>query len=156
MTIAEERTFALLARVRGWVCALPAHYVIEIMRPLPIQPVTGAPPFVLGMSIVRGEVTPIVALEMLLGSPEANAPNRFVLVRAGERRVILAVDEVLGVQEIDTRHFDKAPGLLTETLPQDVARIGVLDRSVLVVLEAGRLLPETAWQGILVPGATAS
>jgi len=148
----QERSNVLLVRARTWVCALPAQLVIEVMRPLPIQTVVGAPRFILGMSIVRGEVTPVLALDMLLGSSELVPPKRFVLVRVSERRAVLAVDDVLGTETIDMHRLDMTPGLLSEALPRDVARIGVLDRSVLVMLEAGRLLSEDTWQAIAALG----
>ncbi len=148
MVESEDRAAAVLVRARAWVCALSAEFVIETMRPLPIEPVAGAPTFVLGMSIVRGEVTPVVALGILLGAIERTPPRRFVLVRVGARRAVLAVDEVLGVEMLASRSLDASPGLLSEVLPRDVARIGVLDRSVLVMLEAGRLLSEDTWQAL--------
>ncbi|MBK9259078.1 MAG: chemotaxis protein CheW [Polyangiaceae bacterium] len=150
----ERKSLAvLMVRVRTWVCALPAQFVIEVMRPLPIQAVVGAPRFIMGMSIVRGEVTPVLAMDMLLGSSELLPPKRFVLVRVGERRAVLAVEEVLGTDIIDMHRLDATPGLLSEALPRDVARIGVLDRSVLVMLEAGRLLSEDTWHAMTALGA---
>lgn len=148
MVEAEGHTAVLLVRVRAWVCALSADFVLETMRPLPIEPVRGAPPFVLGMAIVRGEVTPVVALGLLLGAAERTTPGRFVLVRVGERRAALAVDEVLGVERLAPQTLDASPGLLSEVLPRDVTRIGVLDRSILVMLEGGRLLSEDTWQAL--------
>jgi len=43
--------------------------------------------------------------------------------------------------------------LLSEALPRDLAHIGVLDRSVLVMLEAGRRLPGDTWHAITALGA---
>jgi purine-binding chemotaxis protein CheW len=138
----------LMVRARSWICALSSGFVIEVMRRLPIQPIVGAPLFILGMSIVRGEVTPVLSLGVLLGSSERVLPERFVLVRVGERRAVLGVDEILGVDVVEQKRLDEAPGLLSEVLPRDVTRIGVLDRSVLVMLEAGKLLSEDTWRAI--------
>ena len=148
----REKVGVLMVRARTWVCALPTPFVLEVMRPLPIQAVAGAPRFILGMAVVRGEVTPVLALDVLLGSSEVVPPKRFVLVRVGERRAVLAVEDVVGTDIIDMRRLDTTPGLLSEALPRDVARIGVLDRSVLVMLEAGRLLSEDTWRTIAALG----
>jgi purine-binding chemotaxis protein CheW len=147
MTDAQNST-TLMVRSRSWICALSAKFVLEVMRRQPIEPVMGAPPFILGMSVVRGEVTPVISLGILLGSSERVLPERFVLVRVADRRAVLGVDEVLGMDIIDQRNLDDAPGLLSEVLPRDVTRIGVLDRSVLVMLEAGRLLSEETWRAL--------
>lgn len=143
-----DNSAVLMVRTRGWLCTLSCKFVIEVMRQLPIAPVSGAPPFVLGMSIVRGEVTPVVSLGMLLGSDDRVMPERFVLVRVGERRAVLGVDEIVGVDIIEQKGLDQAPGLLSEVLPGDVARIGVLDRSVLVMLETSRLLSDDTWRAM--------
>lgn len=152
----SQNANVLMVRVRTWMCALPARFVIEVMRRLPIQPVVGAPPFILGMSIVRGEVTPVLALGILLGSSERTLPERFVLVQVGQRRAVIGVDEVLGIDVIEEKRLDDAPGLLSEVLPRDVTRIGVLDRSVLVMLEGGKLLSEDTWRALAALQADAS
>lgn len=144
----SQHSTVLMVRVRSWICALSSRFVIEVMRRLPIQPVVGAPPFILGMSIVRGEVTPVLSLGALLGSTERTLPERFVLVHVGQRRAVIGVDEVLGVDVIEEERLDESPGLLSEVLPRDVTRIGVLDRSVLVMLEGGRLLSEDTWRAL--------
>jgi chemotaxis signal transduction protein len=84
----------------------------------------------------------------LLGAGERTTPGRFVLVRVGARRAAIAVEEVLGVNVVESKSLDASPGLLSEVLPRDVTRIGVLDQSVLVMLEAGRLLSEDTWRAL--------
>lgn len=144
----SRSSMVLTVRARSWICALPSKFVLEVMRRQPIEPIVGAPNFVLGMSIVRGAVTPVISLAILLGSSERVLPERFVLVRVGDRRAILGVEEILGMDVLDPGRLEDAPGLLSEVLPRDVTRIGILDRSVLVMLEAGRLLSEETWRAI--------
>src|SRR5262245_22426163 len=52
----------VLVRARSWTCALRIEDAIEIMRPLPIQPLAGVPDFVRGLAIVRGKVLPVLDL----------------------------------------------------------------------------------------------
>ncbi len=105
------------------------------MRPLPIEPLAGVP-FVRGASIVRGAPVPVVDLAAMLGLTPREAA-RFVIVRADARRVALLVDAVLDVAELpDTL------GALPPLLPSEAATaIGRLDRALLVVLDAARLVP---------------
>src|SRR5258708_36376206 len=48
-------------------CAVPLAYITEVMRPLPVEPLAGAPAGVLGVAGVRGRVAPGVGLLNLLG-----------------------------------------------------------------------------------------
>src|SRR6187402_2500860 len=87
----------LLVRCRSWLCAIPLSEVVETLRALPLQPVAGAPPFVRGLSQIRGELLPVVELAVLLGSDSDAPAPRLVVVRAEHHHLALAVDEVLRV-----------------------------------------------------------
>jgi len=96
----------LLVRAGTLTCALPLSHVVETMRPLPIEPLANAPAFVRGLSIIRGAPVPVVDLGALLNTPSSRPPPRFVTVRAGERRVALAVDGILGLRDIASLSLD--------------------------------------------------
>jgi purine-binding chemotaxis protein CheW len=85
----------LVVRAQAYLCALPLHVVIETMRPLPIEPLAGVPPFVRGMSIIRGEPTPVIDLALLLGAMR-ELPWRFVTIRSAGKQVALSVGAVAG------------------------------------------------------------
>src|ERR1039458_10836110 len=92
--------WALLTRAGDRCCALNLLHVVEIMRPLPVDEVAHMPAFVRGLSIIRGAPTPVVSLAALLAD-SGGPPTRFVVVRAGEGQVALAVDAVVRVFELD-------------------------------------------------------
>jgi chemotaxis signal transduction protein len=60
----QSRT--LVVGVKGRLCAVPLSHVIEIMRPLPVEPISSVPSFVQGISIIRGIPTPVVDLLLKL------------------------------------------------------------------------------------------
>jgi purine-binding chemotaxis protein CheW len=64
---------SLVVGVKGRLCAVPLTHVIEIMRPLPVEPISDVPLFVQGVSIIRGIPTPVVDLGALLGAPNGPA-----------------------------------------------------------------------------------
>ena len=136
----------LLVRAGPRVCALPAAAVVETLRPLLVAPLAGAAPFVIGAAVVRGEPVPVVHLDRLLGGG-GGEPSRWVVVRLGERRAALAVDAVLGVRTMDPA---VAPPPLLEAGGDDgpVAGLAALDRELLVLLRAARLVPEEAWSAV--------
>lgn len=133
---------ALLVGVLGRVYALPIADVIETMRPLPIEPIAEGPPFVRGLSIVRGEAVPVVDLAGLLDERAGPPAERWVLVRAGDRRVALAVERVIGLGRLDPGELSALPPLLREAHGERVRQVGRLDAALLMVLEAARLAPE--------------
>lgn len=131
------------------LCALPLRDVIETLRPLPIEPLAGAPSYVCGLSILRGAPVPVVDLGLLLGAEQVRA-TRLVALRAGARTVAAAVSEVLGVRALarDTG----LPPLLKDVGHGAIQTLGSLDRELLLVLEGARIVPEEVFAQ-LQPGA---
>jgi purine-binding chemotaxis protein CheW len=134
---------SLLFRVHTRLCALPVAQVMETMRPLPIEPFTGAPMGVKGVAVIRGVPVPVVELAALLGNA-SSIPTRFVTVRSGLNQVALAVDSVLGLYDISTTCLQQLPALLSAADNNAVTAIGTLDAELLLLLNAGRLVPDDA------------
>lgn len=131
----------LLARIGAVTCVLPISSVVEIMRPLPIETLGDAPPHIRGIAIVRGAPTIVVDTGRLLGHARTAAPNRFVLARAGARKLALTFDVVFGVQSLSRAELAALPPLLQHATTDAVAQIGVHDREILVLLETARVVP---------------
>ena len=148
----QSRT--LVVGIKGRLCAVPLPHVIEIMRPLPVEPISAVPAFVQGISIIRGIPTPVVDLGVLLGMPSGVA-DRFVTLRLGDRQVALSVDSVLGVRELDLSKIGELPPLLQGASKDAIEAMGTLDEQLLVVLCAGWELPDEVWQ-TLTPQEMAS
>jgi purine-binding chemotaxis protein CheW len=140
-----SRPNALLVRAGARLCALRLAHVVETLRPLPVAPLAGTPAFVLGVAVVRGAPIPVVGLDALLGSAAPREPTRFVVVRAGERRVALAVEEVVGI--VDLGDADAEPGspLLEGAAAGAVEELRSRDDALVVVLAAARLVADDVW-----------
>lgn len=135
----------LAIRVGERVCAVPISDVVEIMRPLPIEAWNGAPDVVRGLSIIRGVPIPVVDLGALLGVSSNCVSTRFVAIRAGQRRVALAVDAVLGIREFSPALRTQMPPLLFDACTELVEAIGASDTELFVVLKACSVVPEAIW-----------
>jgi purine-binding chemotaxis protein CheW len=146
--LASRENRSLLCRVRMLLCALPLPHVVETMRPLPIQPLGGMPPFVRGLSVIRGATVPVVDVGALLGLPTDGQATRFVSLRTGERRVALAVEEVVGVRALSSVPLETLPPLLHRTKGRVIALVGKLDASLLIVLQDSRIIPDWAWKSL--------
>jgi len=145
----------LVVIARGKRYALPLDHVIETMRPLPIEPMVNAAPYVLGVSIIRGLPVPVVDLGGLLASSGAQSRAglaRIVMVRAGARHVALAVESVLGVRRLEAGSLHDLPPLLRASAPKSIAALGVPDRELVAVLDGGCLVPDEVWENGLASG----
>jgi purine-binding chemotaxis protein CheW len=141
---ARSDALALLCRARDRLCALPLEHLVETMRPLPVTPVPGAAPFVRGLSLIRGGPVPVVDLGALLGAREQAEPTRFVTLRIGDRRVALAVERVVGIQQLPSV-LTTLPPVLADAPAEFVSAIGAVDAELLLVLQALRLVPDSVW-----------
>jgi len=162
MTRARQDDPFLLFRIGSRIGALAVGDVRETMRPLPIEPLTGTPAFVLGVAIVRGSAAPVIDAGRLL-DPSAlpfaatTSPSaaRFVSLKLGDRTAVLAVDAVLEVRSLEAGILARIPPLLSKAEEEPVSSIGALDAQLLLVLEAARLVPDSVWSEIKAAGASA-
>jgi len=146
--VAEERNTenrVLLVEVQACVCVLSLSCVIETFRPVPIEPISGAPSYLRGISIIRGTPTPVVDLGDLLGN-HGGVSGRFVILRVGDRQVALSVGKVLGVRAMDALAVQKLPPLLQGASKDTIEAVGTLDSQFLVVLHNGWRLPDEMWR----------
>jgi len=132
---------ALLVRVAAHTCALNLAHVVEVVRPLPIEKVSGTPDMVWGLSIIRGVPVPVVDPASLFGE-SCRDPSRFVVVRFEDRTVALAVDAVIGMAEYSEGALGELPPLLQSAAASAVERIATLDTGLLYLLSTARLVPE--------------
>lgn len=135
----------LICRSNSRLCALALEHVIETMRALPLEPLPDMPPFLLGVSIVRGLLVPVVNVAVLVDIASDARPTRWVTLRLGERQVAFAVSSVLGVRELASETFEQVPPLLREIDAAALAAITTLDAELLLVLQGARLIPEAVW-----------
>ncbi len=156
MDSANHTAASLLCSIGDRLYAIPIAHVVETMRPLPVEPIADAPPFVRGLAIVRGVPVPVVDGARLVGIEAASAPGsgRFVTVRVADRHVVLTVDRVLGVREFSATALHALPPLLRDAADDVVAAIGALDAQLLFVLRALHLVSASVAASVDAPGAS--
>lgn len=139
----------LLVASGSIVCALPLDTVVETMRPLDLEPVQGAPPAVLGLSMIRGTPIPVVDLARTLGRDSTQSPTRYVVLKCALNRwAALAVDAVLDIEDLDTSTLDRLPPLVASADTEVISAIGTRDNQFLQVLQTGRIIPEEVWSAL--------
>jgi purine-binding chemotaxis protein CheW len=137
----EGTTDWLLCTANAHRFALPLQQVVEAMRMLPLESVMGAPPIVLGVSVIRGVPTPVIDAAVLFGGRSERC-ERFVTVRTGPRTVAFAVDAVIGVWTTRAA-LDELPPLLHEA--EAIAGLRMRDRDLFFLLDVARAAPDDAF-----------
>jgi purine-binding chemotaxis protein CheW len=138
----------LVARAGERRVALALGGVVEVLRPLPVTSLAGAPAFVLGASVIRGAAVPVIDARSLLGAERTEVAARWISLRVGARRAALAVDEVVGARTLDRAALAEMPPLLRSAASGVAADVGALDGELLLVLQAARLVPESVWRAL--------
>jgi purine-binding chemotaxis protein CheW len=81
--------------------ALPVTQVLEVADLGTVAPVPGAPPSVLGVRNLRGQVLPVIDLSTVLGTSRRDGRADKLVIAEGEgRRAGLAIDQVTDVGEL--------------------------------------------------------
>jgi purine-binding chemotaxis protein CheW len=133
--------------------AIDLQRVVETMRPLPIEAFPSTASWVLGVSLIRDDVVPVVDVGALLGAPCAPI-ERFVTIALGPRTVALAVSAVVGVEMLAGDVLAGRPPLLGSVDPEALSAIGALDGELLLALGGARLVPDPVWASLDGQGVT--
>lgn len=137
----SSRTSWLLCRAGTHLCAVPIEHVIEIMRVLPIEAISGAPSYVRGLCIMRGAPVPVVDTGLLVGDQPTRS-GRLVAIRAGSRTIAFLVETVESIRAIGPEALNHLPPLLRDAATAAIAAIGTLDAELLLFLRTTRVVPD--------------
>jgi purine-binding chemotaxis protein CheW len=118
---------------------LPMAEVIETMRLLPMQTIAGAPPLVLGLSVIRGAPVAVVNTALLFGY-ESPQYTRLVTVRVGESTIALAVESVFTVAVVEADALQQMPPLIGND--NAVVAMAARDQNLVFLLNAARIVPD--------------
>lgn len=123
----------LVCRAHQRLCGLKVASVVETLPALPVEPVAGGPDYVSGLSIIRGEPTPVVDVARLFG--EEQEIRRYVTLRLpGSRLVALAFSAVDGLRSAPTVSMELPP-LLRQAQAPAVAGLIRLDPELAFLLD---------------------
>jgi purine-binding chemotaxis protein CheW len=135
---------ALVFRAGTLLCALPLDEVVEIMRPLAVQPLAGTPPYVRGVTIMRGVPTPVIDVARLVGGEHAD-PERFLAVRTDHGPVAFATGPIVGIRGAAPGGPAAHPALLPGASSRLVAGVAMIDTEPLLLLHSMRAVPADVW-----------
>lgn len=116
---------------------VPIAQVREINRLVPITAIPKAPPSVLGVINLRGNVTPVMSLRERFGFPRdtSDEATRIVVSEVGAETVGFVVDAVTEVLRVDDSAIEAAPESAAGVAAEFIKGIGKVDDRLIIVLD---------------------
>jgi purine-binding chemotaxis protein CheW len=104
-----------LCRLAGQPCAVDASAVVEILAAVAVTPLPRQPAYIAGVVDLRGTIVPVLDLRVRFGMPARpmELSDRFIVIRAAGRLLMLWVDEVEAFAPVDPTTWSSAGGLVT-------------------------------------------
>lgn len=117
--------------------------IVEIVSAVALVPLPSAPPVVLGIFSLRGDVVAVLDPRLRFGYlPRATGPgDHLVVCQLPERRVALRVDQVEGI--LDVAPGDIKPIEQIEAATRQVAGVAQLPEGLLLIHELAEFLSDT-------------
>jgi len=112
--------------------ALPVDQVLEISELGEIAPVPGAPPEVMGVRNLRGQVIPVVDLATVLGVGDDAERERIVVTEVLGRRGGLAVTEIVDVGELGEENSEVESPYLSGAVLEGGDLVGIVDGAAIL------------------------
>lgn len=135
----------LVFRIGGEHFAIQAVSLRQILESPPIVPLPNAPPHLLGIINLRGEILAVIDLRVPfdLGPSGSHPEERLVVLRWGKKSVALVADAVLSIESLQRSNLEPVPLDLPEIhrrtflgqarLRQDLS-VSVMDPSAVFLL----------------------
>jgi purine-binding chemotaxis protein CheW len=114
-------------RVGSEAYAVPVEHVLEVAELGDVTPMPGAPPEVLGVRNLRGQIVPVIDLGFVFGIGRTNEPQRLLVAETEGRRAGFAISEVSDVGDLSEAFEETDSNLLVGAALVDEELIGVVD-----------------------------
>lgn len=124
--------------------------VQEVLRVTEIAPVPGAPPYVLGIINLRGNVVTVIDTRSRFGLPpgDIDDASRIVVIESEKQVVGILVDSVAEVVELRGSEIDSAPNVGNEESSKFIQGVATRENDLLIVVDLNKLLSEDEWDQV--------
>jgi len=121
--------------------------VKEVLRYTEIAPVPGAPPFVLGIINLRGNVVTVIDTNSRFGLPssEITDDTRIVIIESEEQVIGILVESVAEVVYLRQSEIESAPNAGNEESAKFIQGVSNRDGVLLILVDLNKLLNEEEW-----------
>jgi purine-binding chemotaxis protein CheW len=127
--------------------------VQEVLRVSEIAPVPGAPPYVLGIINLRGNVVTVIDTRGRFALPpgEIGDATRIVLIESEQQVMGILVDSVSEVVELQDSEIDAAPNVGDEDSSRYIQGVATREGGLLIVVDLNKLLADGEWSEAGMP-----
>ncbi|MEN8177574.1 MAG: chemotaxis protein CheW [Pseudomonadota bacterium] len=124
--------------------------VQEVLRVTEIAPVPGAPPYVLGIINLRGNVVTVIDTRGRFGLPstEMDDSSRIIVIESENQVVGILVDAVAEVVELRSEEIDVAPNVGNDESSRYIQGVATRENGLLILVELNKLLSSEEWAEI--------
>lgn len=127
--------------------------VMQVQEVLPmteIAPVPGAPPYVMGIINLRGNVVTVIDTRMRFGLPqkEPTDENRIVVIETEDQVAGILVDGVAEVSYVREDEIDTAPNVGNEDSSRYIYGVVSREQALLILVDVNRLLSREEWEEV--------
>ena len=127
--------------VNGNEFTVPINKVQEIINLPQITKMPQSPPYVEGISNMRGKIITIVKLRSLLGFPESDGPQKVIVLASGKVAFGILVDGITGVISIENSSIEPAETFMAD-IREAVDGAAKIDDRLIIMLDPRRMIPQ--------------
>ncbi len=134
-------------RLAGETYGINVMQVQEVLRYSEIAPVPGAPPYVLGIINLRGNVVTVIDTRNRFGLEpgEVNDNTRIVIIEADQHVIGILVDSVAEVVYLRQSEIETAPNVGNEESAKFIQGVCHKNEELLILIELNKLLTDREW-----------
>ena len=137
-------------RLAGETYGVNVMQVQEVLRHSEIAPVPGAPPYVLGIINLRGNVVTVIDTRHRFGLEpgEVTESTRVVIIEADNHVIGILVDSVAEVVYLRQSEIETAPNVGNDESAKFIQGVCHKNDELLILIELDKLLIDSEWAEI--------
>ncbi|MBF0264408.1 MAG: chemotaxis protein CheW [Gammaproteobacteria bacterium] len=140
----EAMTQWVTFMLEGEKYGIDVMHVKEVLRDIEIAPVPGAPPYVLGIINLRGNVVTVVDTRSRFNLPprEIDDNTRVIVIETEDQSLGLLVDQIAEVADIPKSGIEMTPNLSTDDNSKFIMGVYSAKGDLIILVDMGKLLGE--------------
>jgi len=137
----------VIFRLENETYGINVMQVQEILRYTEIAPVPGAPPYVLGIINLRGNVVTVIDTRQRFGLPTSDTTDqtRIVIIEAENQVVGILVDAVAEVVYLRQSEIETTPNVGNEESAKFIQGVCHKNDELLILVDLEKLMTDEEW-----------
>lgn len=134
-------------RLEGETYGINVMQVQEVLRYSEIAPVPGAPPYVLGIINLRGNVVTVIDTRHRFGLADGKVTDntRIVIIETDNHVIGIMVDSVAEVVYLNQSEIETAPNVGNEESAKFIQGVCHKNDELLILIDLNKLLTNEEW-----------